>query len=250
MRRHRVGHVPEGRKIEMSPAVILCGGLGTRLRGTLGDKPKCLAPIGNSTFLELFTNYLHRQSIENFIFATGYGHAHVNKWLESTQRPWRWAVSQEHEPLGTGGALRLAAHQLTGDCFLAFNGDTLIGLDCGSLLKRHAGSGAPLTLAAVQVPNTEAFGRLEVVNGYVVAFQEKGIHGPGLISGGAYAINREFITSQPEGYLSLERDVLMRPGFRPAVLFTRAEFLDIGTPESLAKATSWATNFPSYPIHL
>jgi D-glycero-alpha-D-manno-heptose 1-phosphate guanylyltransferase len=186
------------------------------------------------------TSSLHRQGIDHFVFATGFGHAQVAAWLESELRPWRWTLSREDEVLGTGGALRLAVKHVEDSCFFAFNGDTFLEVDCRGLLAQHKESGAVLTLAAVEVPDTAAFGRLELDNHTVVAFCEKGISGPGVINGGVYAINREFMISQPEGYLSLEKDLLMRPGFHPAVLLTRGRFLDIGTLENLAKAQFWA----------
>ena len=70
----------------MIPTVILCGGKGTRLRGVLEDRPKCLAPIGNQTFLDLFTSYLNRQGIDEFVFATGYRHEQVADWLAARRR--------------------------------------------------------------------------------------------------------------------------------------------------------------------
>lgn len=224
----------------MEPAVILCGGLGTRLRGVLGDRPKCLAPVGDRTFLDFFTTYLHRQGVEEFIFATGYGHEQVERWLQVARRPWRWALSREQEPLGTGGALRLAVRQVKTDRFLAFNGDTFLQVDCAGLLVRHTAASSPLTLAAVEVADTAAFGRLEISDGFVVEFREKGQPGPGFINGGAYVMERKLIQQQPEGYLSLEKDVLMRPGLRPAAFVTHGRFLDIGTPDNLAQAERWA----------
>lgn len=224
----------------MVPAVILCGGLGTRLRGVLGDRPKCLAPVGGRTYLDFFTAYLYRQGVDDFVFATGHGHAQVAAWLESEGRPWQWTISREDTPLGTGGALRLAARQVKTGYFLAFNGDTFLEVDCAGLAERHKAAGSALTLAAVEVADTAAFGRLEISDGFVADFREKGQSGPGLINGGAYAIERDFMTAQPEGYLSLERDVLMQPGFRPAAFHTHGRFLDIGTPENLAAAGAWA----------
>ena len=131
----------------MVPAVILCGGLGTRLRGVLGDRPKCLAPVGDGTYLDLFTAYLYRQGIDDFVFATGHGHAHVEGWLRAERRPWQWTISREAEPLGTGGALRLAAHRVESARFFAFNGDTFLEVDCAGLLARHGAAGSPLQAA-------------------------------------------------------------------------------------------------------
>jgi NDP-sugar pyrophosphorylase family protein len=224
----------------MIPAVILCGGLGTRLRGALGDRPKCLAPIGDRTYLDYLTTFLHRQGVEELVFATGHGHAQVEAWLRSGPRPWHWVLSRETQPLGTGGALRLAAGHIGTSRFLAFNGDTFLEVDCASLLARHGEAGSPVTLAAVEVMDTAAFGRLEISDGYVVDFREKGRSGPGVINGGAYVIERDFMAAQAEGYLSLERDVLMKPDFHPAAFRMHGRFLDIGTPENLDAAGAWA----------
>jgi NDP-sugar pyrophosphorylase family protein len=224
----------------MIPAVILCGGLGTRLRGVLGDRPKCLAPVGDRTYLDFLTTFLHRQGVEEIVFATGHGHAQVKAWLRSSPRPWRWVLSRETRPLGTGGALRLAAGHIGTSRFLAFNGDTFLEVDCAGLLGRHGEAGSPVTLAAVEVMDTTAFGRLEISGHYVSNFLEKGCSGPGVINGGAYVLERDFIASQPEGCLSLEKDILMQPGLRPAVFITWGRFLDIGTPENLAAAAEFA----------
>lgn len=216
------------------PAVILCGGLGTRLRGLLGDRPKCLAPMGSRTYLDVFTDYLYRQGVENFIFATGYGHAHVEAWLQEGRRPWRYLLSREQEPLGTGGALRLAAQHVETKQLLAFNGDTFLDVDCRKLLARHQTGGCPVTLTAVEVADTAEFGRLEIIEGYVVRFLEKGQSGAGMINGGSYVIERSFIASWPAGSLSFEKQILMKPGFRAASFIASGRFLDIGTPESLS----------------
>jgi D-glycero-alpha-D-manno-heptose 1-phosphate guanylyltransferase len=223
----------------MVPAVILCGGLGTRLRGVLDDRPKCLAPIQGRTYLDFLTDYLYGQGIEEFIFATGYRHEQVEAWLESKSRPWQWRTSREDSPLGTGGALRLAASKVEDDHFFALNGDTFLEVDYQAMLTRHREAGAPITLAAVQVPDTSAFGRLEIADGYVVGFKEKGIEGVGLINGGSYIIEKSFITAERDASFSLEKDVLMRVGHRSAAFVTQGRFLDIGTPDNLSAASFW-----------
>lgn len=224
----------------MSDAVILCGGLGTRLRGVLDDRPKCLAPVAGRTYLDFLTDYLHKQGVGHFVFATGYRHDQVEDWLKSSLRSWTWKTSVEPEPLGTGGALRLAAPMIRDEKFLAFNGDTFLEVSCVDLISCHDAKHSPVTLAAVQVPDTAAFGRIKVEDGHVVEFHEKGLAGPGLINGGAYVIDKSFALSWPAGPLSLERDILARPGLAPAAHLTSGRFLDIGTPENLALAGEMA----------
>ena len=224
----------------MSVAVILCGGLGTRLRGVLDGRPKCLAPVAGRTYLDFLTDYLHRQGIGQFVFATGYRHEQVEEWLQISPHPWTWKTSVELEPLGTGGALRLAAQMIPDEKFLAFNGDTFLEVSCADLISCHNALRSPLTLAAVQVPNTAAFGRIKVADGHVIEFHEKGLAGPGLINGGAYVIDTAFALSWPTGPLSLERDILARPVLAPTAHLTSGRFLDIGTPENLALAGEMA----------
>ncbi len=219
-------------------AVILCGGLGTRLQGVLHDRPKCLAPIGGQTYLDILTTYLHRQGVGRFVFATGYRADKVEQWLSSKPRQWDWTTSHEESPLGTGGALRLAAEQIEDDNFLALNADTFLEFDCQSLWKQHLLGKAPVTLVAVEVPETRDFGRLEVANGFVSRFNEKGTQGKGLINGGAYAVQRSFILGYPLTTFSLEKHLLAPIAHQLSVVLTQGAFLDIGTPETLDKADS------------
>lgn len=226
-------------------AVILCGGLGTRLRSVLDDRPKCLAPVLGRTYLDILTDYLHGQGVDSFVFATGHMHDQVEAWVASQARPWTSAVSREEAPLGTGGALRLAAEKVREDDFLAFNGDTFIEVDCRALMARRREADVPIALVAVQVADTSAFGRIDVADGFVGAFREKGVPGPGLINGGAYAVSKRLFDGAASGAFSLERDVLMKPGLRPAAVVATGEFLDIGTPENLLKAGQVAARFGS-----
>ncbi|NDB95522.1 MAG: hypothetical protein EBZ78_05115 [Verrucomicrobia bacterium] len=220
-------------------AAILCGGLGTRLKGVLDDRPKCLAPILGCTYLDFLTDYLHSQGINNFIFATGYRHDQVDAWLLSKKRPWIGQTSREETPLGTGGALRLASLKIKDETFFACNGDTFLTLDLRAMMNFHLKAGAPITIAAVKVSDTAEFGRLEVADGRVVGFKEKGISGPGLINGGCYVIQKSFLRAEPREVFSLEKDSFMRTGTKVAAYLTNSDFLDIGTPSRLASADAW-----------
>jgi D-glycero-alpha-D-manno-heptose 1-phosphate guanylyltransferase len=164
----------------------------------------------------------------------------VEEWLQISPHPWTWKTSLEPEPLGTGGALRLAAQMIPDEKFLAFNGDTFLEVSCADLISCHDAKHSPVTLAAVEVPDTAAFGRIKVVDGHVIEFHEKGLAGPGLINGGAYVIDKAFALSWPTGPLSLERDILARPVLAPTAHLTSGRFLDIGTPENLALAGEMA----------
>lgn len=227
----------------MIPAVILCGGLGTRLKGVLDDRPKCLAPIAGRTYLDYLTDYLHRQRVEHFVFATGHRHEQVEAWLRSKPRPWTWSLSCEHSPLGTGGALRLAADKIQTQSFLALNGDTFLHVDCHGLVDHHAKSQAPITLAAVHVEDTCAFGRIETANSLAINFREKGVAGPGLINGGTYVVDKAWLTAYDRKVFSLEKDLLIETVGRASIYVTPGPFLDVGTPETLYQAEATAKIF-------
>lgn len=227
----------------MIPAVILCGGLGTRLKGVLDDRPKCLAPIAGRTYLDCLTDYLHHQRVEHFVFATGHRHEQVEGWLRSKPRPWRWNLSCEQTPLGTGGALRLAADKIPTGAFLALNGDTFLHVDCQELVDYHAKSQAPITLAAVPVEDTSAYGRIETENGLAIRFREKGVPGPGLINGGTYVVDKAWLNAYQREAFSLEKDLLIEVVGRASIYVTPGPFLDIGTPETLSQAEATAKIF-------
>jgi D-glycero-alpha-D-manno-heptose 1-phosphate guanylyltransferase len=229
----------------MITAVILCGGLGTRLRSVLEDRPKCLAPVLGRTYLDFLTDYLHARGVQDFVFATGHLHEQVEAWVQGASRTWSWRISREDRPLGTGGALRQAAAQVEYDQFLAFNGDTFLEVDAAELMERHRRAGAAVTLAAVRVPDTSAFGRIDVEDGRVCSFREKGVVGPGLINGGAYAIDRSIFAPDRGEAFSFEEDVLMQPGLKPAAHIVGGAFLDIGTPENLLLAGQVASRLSS-----
>jgi D-glycero-alpha-D-manno-heptose 1-phosphate guanylyltransferase len=231
----------------MMEAVILCGGLGTRIRGVLPDRPKCLAPIAGRTYLDLLTDFLHEQGVTRMIFATGHMADQVGDWVRSVDRPWSWALSPETAPMGTGGALRLACEHIESAHFLAFNGDTFLELRCNNFMDFHIKQEADITLAAVGVSDTSAYGRIDTEGGWVSCFLEKGKSGPGLINGGAYAIRTAFFKTLPLDPFSFEKDVLMKGDIGPGAFVTTGQFLDIGTPENLAIAQSVASAFTPHP---
>src|SRR5258708_17108077 len=95
-------------------AIILAGGLGTRLRDTVPDLHKCMAPVAGRPFLFYVINYLRSQGIEKFIFSTGYLHETIEAYLNDQFSTVNFECSVEKEPLGTGGAIQLALDKASG----------------------------------------------------------------------------------------------------------------------------------------
>jgi D-glycero-alpha-D-manno-heptose 1-phosphate guanylyltransferase len=214
-------------------AVILCGGLGTRLRPVLADRPKCLAPVKGKTYLDYLTTFMERQGIQRIIFATGHFSEQVNAWVQKEKRSWEYAISKEETMMGTGGALRLAAMRVSSPNFLAFNGDTFLDADCRKLLESHTTWRADVTLCVLEVPDTVDYGRLEMEQNKVKHFNEKGISGAGIINTGAYAIRKDFILQFPLKPFSFEKEILMQTNAEIFGFRVYGHFLDIGTPTRL-----------------
>jgi D-glycero-alpha-D-manno-heptose 1-phosphate guanylyltransferase len=149
------------------------------------------------------------------------------------------AYAVEDRPLGTGGAIRLAARSCTDEHVFVLNGDTFVEVDFAAMRAQHRQAAAVLTVCAVEIDDAFRYGRMRVENGRVSGFAEKGAAGPGLINAGVYLMRRDLLETLalPEVF-SLEHDVLSaRLGeLRPAAFVTHGRFIDIGVPEDYARA--------------
>ena len=225
--------------------VILAGGQGTRLRQILPDRQKVLATVAERPFLEHILDRIAAAGCQKVILALGHLADQATPIIGAGGQ---WPgmerlASIEREPLGTGGALRLALALTQGDTLIALNGDSLSHIDWPRLLTAHRTAGAALTMALTAVDDTTRFGSVvTAADGRVVSFNEKGRAGPGLINAGVYVLQREVVAALPTGqHVSLETHVL--PGLvasgRLCAAPVASQFIDIGTPETLAQATDF-----------
>jgi NDP-sugar pyrophosphorylase family protein len=227
-------------------AVVLAGGLGTRLRAAVADRPKALAQIANRPFLAFLLDQLDAAGVRIAVLCVGYLGGQIQKTFGNEYRGLHLTYSQEQSPLGTGGALRSALSKLTSDPVLVLNGDSYCEADLPALLDWHRKHRAEATLLLTGVPDTQRYGRVTVdAHDAVAAFEEKGnAGGPGQISAGIYAIGRRFLLAMPPtGSPSLEHDVF--PAWIGRGLSgcpAGGRFLDIGTPESYAAAEEFFAN--------
>ena len=221
-------------------AVVLAGGLGTRLGELTRSNPKPMLSVGGRPFLEYVVWNLRRHGITRLVFCVGYLAERIMKHFGDGSR---FGVAIEYvverEPAGTGGALLLARPRLDEE-FLVLNGDTLFDLnylDLGLLLEE---TGAVAAVALRRVLDATRYGRVRLHGSLVIGFDEKGAGGPGLVSGGVYVLRRAALDRLPGVPSSLERDLF--PALAAArSLVGRAYggfFLDIGVPESLREAQS------------
>ena len=222
-------------------ALVLAGGLGTRLRPRFGDLPKALAPLAGRPFAERQIAWLVGAGIRDIVMCAGVGADQLRAVLgEGEGLGARIAWSIEREPLGTGGALALAASHVDGPV-LVVNGDTLA--DCNPWAVEHARweRGAEGALALFEVDDAASRGRVECdEEDRIVRFVEKDAKhsGAAWVSGGLYAFSPGLWSRLPSGSSSLERDILpaMAAEHRLVGLRLSGAFHDIGTPEEWERA--------------
>lgn len=214
---------------------MLAGGFGTRLQGAAGDVPKCLAPIGSKSFIELQIDKLLAGGMTDVILALGHRGDDVVGVLRSTGRLGGLKYLIEPTPLGTGGAIAYVMDHFDLDEVVVVNGDTYLTGDLSGLQPVLArGCGELLRMAVIQASDRARFGGVQIgADGRVEAFLEKGVSGGGDINAGAYRLCRDAIANSSRKSFSLERDVL--PGLATSgVIFAvriDGSFVDIGVPE-------------------
>lgn len=223
---------------------VLAGGLGTRIKDTLGDTPKLLAPIGGHAFLDIMIARLRNFGVRRLILGLGHLAEKVTAHLENNPPADIDIVTAvEPEPLGTAGALRFVIPEIKSDPILVMNGDSFTGADLCVFADAHRQSGADASILCAEVPDTAAFGRVDIsLEGRVLAFSEKSpdLSGPGVINAGVYLFNRTMLDRiNAMAGPSLERDVFqaLAPGTINAVT-SDAPFIDIGTPGDLTRAAA------------
>lgn len=220
-------------------AIVLAGGLGTRLRGVVDDVPKPMAPVQGRPFLAFVLDQLADSGFGTAILATGYLHETIRAHFGEKFRTVALVYSVEDQPLGTGGAIRLACAQSRAQEVFVLNGDTYLSLDYQAMLAAHVRAGAQLSMAVCQVPDVARYGALEVSDGIVRGFREKGRSGPGLINGGTYVLGAALRARMPaDAAFSFEQDLLVPEvrSIQPMAFPAAGLFIDIGIPEDYARA--------------
>lgn len=219
-------------------AIILAGGQGTRLRHVLPDIAKPMAPIGGHPFLELLLTRLASDGFGRVVLSLGYKAESICGYFGQRFAGVEIAHVIEEKPLGTGGGIRLAMQKCTQDHVFVFNGDTFVDLDTRELETQWQASRA-LTIVAREVADTARYGRLQICDGSITGFLEKGISGPGLINAGCYVLPRGILDRfAPGEAFSFEADFLVPEVARRRIdcFQSTGYFIDIGIPEDYARA--------------
>lgn len=223
-------------------AIILAGGLGTRLREAVPDLPKCMAPVAGKPFLSYVIDHLRMQGVERFIFSLGYKWGVIEEYLQKEYPTLDYTSVIEEEPLGTGGAIHLAIQKTSSQNVVIANGDTLFKIKLEEVSALHDTQKAECTLALKSMQNFDRYGVVEI-NGdrKITSFKEKQFYQSGLINGGVYLLNKENFLSCPfPEKFSFEKDYLEKfcaeGKFYGSV--QDGYFIDIGIPGDYQKAQS------------
>jgi D-glycero-alpha-D-manno-heptose 1-phosphate guanylyltransferase len=230
-------------------AAILAGGLGSRLRSVISDRPKVLAPVDGVPFLSHLIRQLGRAQIDEAVLLVGYGANRVSSEIGERHYGVNLKYSFEKELLGTGGAVRLAFPILRGKSILLMNGDSYCNLDLRAFVNYHHAHGESVSLTLTWVDDASRYGSIALgPDDRITQFEEKKPHpAPGWINAGIYLIDRElFEEVPPNTCTSLERDLLPKWIARHDVFgFRGGEFIDIGVPESYAQASAFIRTLSS-----
>jgi D-glycero-alpha-D-manno-heptose 1-phosphate guanylyltransferase len=220
-------------------AIVLAGGLGTRLRHIVPDLPKPMAPVAGRPFLAYILDQLDNQGFDSAVLSVGYRHEAIRGVFGQRFGRLSLAYAVEDRPLGTGGAIRLAARACGGTDVFVLNGDSYVEVEFARLQAAHRDAGASLTVCAVVVADTARYGRILIGDSQITGFAEKGATGSGLINAGVYSMRRDLLETLalPEVF-SFEQDVLAAKlhAMRPRVHLVQGRFIDIGVPEDYARA--------------
>ncbi len=217
-------------------AIILAGGLGTRLRSVVADRPKPMALIEGKPFMEYVVRGLAAQGIRELVFAVGYKGSMVEEYFkDGTRFGISASYAYEEELLGTAGAIKNAGKYITDDWFYVLNGDTFYQLDYGKLLGVKEKQQLDFALVLRRVEDVSRYGRAVLQDQMLVEFNEKTTEPvPGTINGGVYLINRSLLEEIPAGKVSLENNMIprwMEEGRRLGGFVNEGYFIDIGIPE-------------------
>jgi D-glycero-alpha-D-manno-heptose 1-phosphate guanylyltransferase len=226
-------------------AIVLAGGAGTRLREVVRDLPKPMAPIAGRPFLEILLGSLSRKGFIRVVLSVGYMAEKISGYFGHRFGKLELVYAVEQQPLGTGGALRLALQACATDHALVLNGDTFLDLDINGV-ERHWQTHRHPIIVGREEPDTTRYGRLLTAGGAVAAVAGKGVSGPGLINAGCYVFSRDQLDRYPAGApFSLESDYLPKAvaSMRFDVYVTTGKFIDIGLPADYRRAQRELANY-------
>lgn len=231
-------------RLEDVTAAVLAGGLGTRLRSRLADRPKVLAPVQGRPYLAYLLEQLAGAGIRHAVLLTGYLADQIRSTFRDKYAGLRLTYSREPSPLGTAGALRRALPYLNSPTIILLNGDSYCDVSLPDFWAFHHRLSADLSFVLTSVDNCSRYGRICVgSDDRVLGFEEKAhCKGMGWVNAGIYLLDHSLIPEiSPDKPVSLERELFPFWAASRCCFAFRCQtaFLDIGTPESYAQADAF-----------
>ena len=219
-------------------AVVLAGGLGTRLRQVVPDCPKPMAPVAGRPFLEILLRSLAQKGFDRVVMSLGFMSDTIVNHFGKEFVGMELGYDIEASPLGTGGAIRHAMSKCRQDHVFVFNGDTYLDLEVLDLEAQWQAQRKPIVVAR-EVEDTSRYGRLEIANGRLIKFAEKSVGGSGVINAGCYVFPIDLFTGwSSDGPFSIESDYLAKQVAvkEIGVFISQGQFIDIGIPSDYERA--------------
>jgi D-glycero-alpha-D-manno-heptose 1-phosphate guanylyltransferase len=220
-------------------AIVLAGGLGTRLRGVINDVPKPMAPVGKYPFLSYLLDYLWKQDVKKVILSVGYKHEIIQNYYGNLFKDMALIYSIEKELLGTGGAIKQSMELVESMYCFVLNGDSFFDVNLFQMNKTHLENNADITISLKKMYNFDRYGTVEVDNGRIISFKEKKYHESGFINGGIYLINKKVFEQIPtEQKFSIEVDFFQKYSeiLKIIPFISNGYFIDIGVPDDYKRA--------------
>ena len=221
-------------------AIILAGGLGTRLKDVSSHTPKSMAMVQGRPFLEYQMDGLIQQGVKSFVLSVGYKSEQIQNHFGDRYKDHKIVYAIENEPLGTGGAIKNALRFTQEENVVVANGDSLVVSDLQKQMQFHIDKGASVTLALKKMKDFKRYGTVQFDKNFQIQeFVEKRPVSEGIINAGLYVFNvRAFLNMDWSDKFSIEKDY-----FESCVNTTpmygfliNGYFLDIGVPEDFKKA--------------
>ncbi len=224
--------------------VVLAGGLGSRLRSAVDGTPKCLAPISGTPFLWFLCQYLKYYDVHHVVFSVGYLKEQVCQWVNMHKQklPFDVSFAEELTPLGTGGAIKKSLNYIRGEEALVLNGDTFFDVPLDVFYQSHRKAESHISVALKRMKNFDRYGTVEIdeSNSKILKFSEKRYCEDGLINGGVYLINKQFVLDQNlPAKFSFETEVLQDYCGKAGCIYGfpyEGYFIDIGIPADYERA--------------
>lgn len=233
-------------------AVLLAGGLGTRIRQLFPDIPKPMIPLAGIPVMEWIVRLWALQGVRHFVLSTGYLGDRIERHFTNNRALSGLHIEcvREAAPLGTGGAVAFAQGVVpAGNSMVVGNADSLSAMDIRACFGEFETRRADVLMGTAFRDDTAQFGSVELGTGNrIMAFREK-VPGPGVVNAGVYLMRRLRDSSSWKAPVSMERDVfpkLLAEGALFVAYPIQGEFLDIGTPAGYAAAEQFLQMLPDF----